>query len=220
MTATSREAEAIALRVVGAGLGRTGTASLKLALEALLGGRCYHMLEAASRPRDVELWRAAVRGGRVDWPALLGDYAASVDWPACAFWRELAAANPGALVLLSSRESPERWWASMERTIVPTVRQTVAPEQEELARHRAMVRELLERRFTPRWQDREEAIAAYERHNEDVRRSVEPERLLEWRPGDGWEPLCTALGVAVPAEPFPHENTTEDFRARQGLDER
>lgn len=205
------------LRVVGAGLGRTGTASLKLALEALLDGRCYHMLEAFARPRDTPVWHAAVRGEPVDWSAFLRDYHASVDWPACSFWRELSAANPDALILLSARDSAERWWASMERTIVPALKRAVPDDQPALARHRQMVCELLERRFTRNWSTRAAAIAAYERHNEDVRRSAPGGRLVEWHPGDGWQPICAGLGLAIPDRPFPHENTTLDFRARQGL---
>jgi Sulfotransferase domain len=209
----------VALTVVGAGLGRTGTASLKQALELLLGGRCYHMYEVGERPTDVPVWRTAIRGEPVDWQALLRDYSATVDWPAAAFWRELSAANPDALVLLSTRDSPEQWWASMERTIVARISRPVPAGHPLLARHRAMILELLDARFTSRWASRDAAISAYERHNEDVRRSVAPERLLDWRPGDGWAPICTALGRAVPDQPFPHENTTANFRARLGLSE-
>ena len=60
-------------------------------------------------------------------------------------------------------------------------------------------------------------IAAYERHNDEVRAGVPPERLLEWCPGDGWEPICERLGLPVPDEPFPKTNSTEDFRALAGL---
>src|SRR5258708_3594112 len=111
----------MSLRVVGAGLGRTGTNSLKLALEQLLGGPCYHMFELARRDADTPAWKAAVQGEAIDWGALLGEYVATVDWPAAAFWREIWSANPDAIVLLSSRDSAQTWWESMERTIVPTL---------------------------------------------------------------------------------------------------
>jgi hypothetical protein len=209
----------MALRVIGAGLGRTGTNSLKLALEELLGSPCYHMFELLARPSDLSAWERAVRGEPVDWSALLAEYAATVDWPASAFWRELHAANPDALVLLSIRDSPQAWWASMERTIVSVLSQPPPQEDRERVRHRAMVLRMLETRFTPDWQDRDAAIAAYERHNDDVRREVAAERLIEWRAGDGWEPICSALGLPVPQAPFPHENKTADFRASAGLAE-
>lgn len=207
----------MALRVVGAGLGRTGTTSLKQALEVLLHSRCYHMLDVFERPQDTPVWRAAIRGEPVDWDALLGEYQASVDWPACAFWRELSEANPDAFVLLSSRDSPEKWWASMERTIVPVSMRPVPPGDSAIARQIAMMHELFDLRFTPALGDPAAAIAAYESHNEDVRRSIAPERLIEWQPGDGWEPICAALGLSVPDQPFPHENTTADYRANLGL---
>src|SRR5271168_3854400 len=106
------------LKVVGAGLGRTGTASLKDALEQLTGGRCYHMFEVFENPDSVAAWHAVVRGESDDWDALMDGYTASVDWPAAAYWRELSARNPDALVLLSSRATPEQWWASVEQTIL------------------------------------------------------------------------------------------------------
>jgi len=91
------------LRVVGAGLGRTGTHSLKLALEQLLGGPCYHMSETFGRPDDIPVWHAAANGQMPDWRTFLVDYTAAVDWPACAFWRPLAEEFPDAIVLLSTR---------------------------------------------------------------------------------------------------------------------
>ena len=74
------------LRVVGAGLGRTGTLSLKVALERLLGGACYHMAELFSHPEHVPLWHAAARGSMPDWHALFRGYRAAVDWPVASFW--------------------------------------------------------------------------------------------------------------------------------------
>jgi hypothetical protein len=201
------------LKVVGAGLGRTGTASLKAALEQLTGGPCYHMFEVFESPESVPLWHAAARGESDDWDALVGGYTATVDWPASAFWPELSAANPEAIVLLSSRSTPEEWWASMEKTIIPTLTRELPPDAEGMAEHRAMVLELFERRFTPDWREPEAAMAAYERHNERVRSEVPAERLVDWQPGDGWEPICEALAVSVPSDPFPHENTSEEFQS-------
>jgi hypothetical protein len=200
------------LNVVGAGLGRTGTASLKKALEQLLGGRCHHMFEVLENPDSVAVWHSVVRGESDDWEALMGGYTASVDWPSCAYWPELSAANPDAVVLLSSRASPEKWWASMEKTIIQALTTDLPPEAEPMAEHRAMVLEMLDRRFTPDWREPQAAMAAYERHNRRVRSEVPPERLLDWQPGDGWVPICAALGVAVPSEPFPHENDSAAFQ--------
>jgi Sulfotransferase domain len=208
----------MSLRVVGAGVGRTATHSLKLALEQLLGGRCYHMSELIERPADTPAWHAAVRGEPVDWDGLLSGYVAAVDWPACAFWRELSAENPDAVVVLSTRESAEAWWASMERTIVSTLSQPVPAEDADWVARRAVTLEMMETRFTTGWRERDAAIAAYERHNEEVRAAVPPGRLVDWRAADGWQPLCATLDLPVPAVPFPRTNTTADFRSEQGLE--
>lgn len=208
----------MALRVVGAGVGRTGTNSLKLALERLLGGRCYHMSELIERPGDTRTWHAALRGKPVDWDSLLSGFVATVDWPACAFWRELNAANAGSIVVLSVRESAEAWWESMEGTIVSTLSTPVPEDDADRVERRAMTLDLLDS-FTPGWQHRDAAIAAYMAHNENVRRTAPAGHLVEWRPGDGWDPLCEMLGVSIPDEPFPHVNRTAEFRRSQGLED-
>ena len=203
------------LRIVGAGLGRTGTNSLKLALEQLLGGPCYHMAEVIERPDDVPVWHAAIRGERPDWNGLMAGYEATVDWPACAFWRELAEANPAATVLLSTRESAEVWWRSFAATIVAGLAIPVPADRPEWAVRRTMVVDMLDKTFTAGWRRRDAAIAAYAAHNAAVRAEVPGERLVEWLPTDGWEPLCAALDVPIPTEPFPRSNSTEEFRATQ-----
>jgi hypothetical protein len=209
----------MALRVVGAGLGRTGTASLQLALQQLLDGRCYHMGEVFGRPEDIPVWHAAVNGSSPDWDVFLDDYVASVDWPACAFWRELAAANPDAIVLLSTRSSADAWWKSANDTIFQVSNREARPDDPDFvgAQH-AMAVDMFSNTFTPDWRDESAAKAAYEAHNATVRADADPGRLVEWQPGDGWEPLAAALGVAVPSDPFPHVNSTADFRAMIGLD--
>jgi hypothetical protein len=163
------------------------------------------------------VWASATRGEEPDWSAFLAGYAATVDWPAAAFWRELATASPDAVVVLSVRDS-EAWWQSASETIFSVLARGADPDDPGAVAELAMVNELLARRFTPDWHDRLTAIGAYESHNAAVRASVPQSRLVEWRPGDGWEPLCTALGLDVPAEPFPHVNTTSEFRAFSGLD--
>ena len=203
------------LRIVGAGLPRTGTHSLKLALEHLTGGRCYHMREVSETPGAVDVWQAAAEGRLPDWDALLRGYAAAVDWPASAFWRELAAASPDAPVVLSERANAEQWWRSMEGTIMVALAR--APADPVIAKVRAMGRTLMTR-FCPEWPDPAAVQAAYDRHNAEVRAAVDPARLVVWRPQDGWEPLCAALGVAVPDAPFPRTNDRTQFRDIANLD--
>jgi Sulfotransferase domain len=202
------------LQVVGAGLGRTGTHSLKLALERLLGGPCYHMVEVFAHPEHVTGWHAAIDGKDQDWTWLDG-YTAIVDWPGAAVWHEMAAASPSAMVLLSTRESPEVWWGSFSQTILAAVERGFGPDMEAWF---SMATDMLSR-FCPSYQDPKAAMAAYEAHNDSVRRRVPPDRLIEWAPGDGWEPLCTALGIPEPAESFPHVNSTDEFRSMAGLND-
>src|SRR5438128_2409285 len=197
------------LQVVGAGLGRTGTHSLQLALQQLLGGRCYHMIEVFGRPDDIPVWHRAVNGDMPDWNALLAEYNATVDWPACSFWREILAENPGAMVLLSSRDT-DGWWTSVSNTIF-NIADLDMPVGDAAAAQKAMALDMLTKTFTPNWQDETEAKRAYERHNADVRASVPAEQLIDYRPGDGWDPICEKLGLPVPSDPFPHVNTTDEF---------
>jgi len=201
------------LRVVGAGVGRTGTASLKQALGQLLGAPCYHMQEVFEHLDHVPLWHGAIRGETVDWSHILGGYAAIVDWPGAACWRSIAAAYPDAKVLLSTRADAETWYRSAKATILGDVPDEVKGARPELEPFGEMVGAMFDA-FDPQWRDPEAAMAAYERHNAAVRAEVPADRLVEWQPGDGWEPLCAALEVWVPDEPFPHTNSTEEFRAR------
>ncbi len=205
----------MALRVVGAGVGRTGTTSLQLALEELLGARCYHMMEVFPQPGHVEAWHQAVKGNLPEWDQLLAGYGAAVDWPVSGFWRELSVAYPDAVVVLSVRESPEVWWKSASQTILHVTERRPPRGMEAWF---AMYLDFLRTRFTDRWQDPEAAMAAYARHNDVVRAEIPGERLVEWQPGDGWEPICIALGLPVRADPFPHLNSTAEFRARAGWD--
>jgi hypothetical protein len=198
----------MSLRVIGAGLGRTGTLSLKAALERLLGEPCYHMREVFPRPAHFGLWTAAAHGEHVDWHALFDGFQAAVDWPASAFWKEISEAFPAAIILLSTRDSAEAWWKSASETIF---RAATAHRPGPMA---TMLDAIFEARFTTAILDPEAAMAAYERHNADVRATAPRDRLVEWTPKDGWGPLCKALGMAVPAEPFPHVNTTDEFKMR------
>ena len=209
----------MSLRVVGAGIGRTGTHSLKNALELLLGAPCYHMAEVFEHPEHVPAWNAAIDREPVDWPGLMQGYAAAVDWPVAAFWRELAAEYPDAIVLLSTRASADAWWKSASETIFEASRRAMAPGvPPDIAETMQMPVRLIQTTFTPDLDDEAAAKRAYDAHNAAVRAEVPAERLVDWQPGDGWEPICTALGVPVPTEPFPHVNSTEDFRAMLEMD--
>jgi hypothetical protein len=200
---------AMGLRVVGAGLGRTGTASLKVALEQLLGAPCYHMLEVFHRPDDVRFWtEAGHRRTTPDWNAFFSGYAAAVDWPPAPFWEEIAEANPDAIILLSTRDA-QKWWESASQTIFVPGSGPPVPGFKE------MLDALMgEHRFVKDRTNKDEVIAAFERHNANVRAKAPKHRLVEWTASDGWDPICKALDLPVPSTPFPKTNTREEFVAR------
>jgi len=200
------------IRVVGAGVGRTGTHSLKIALEQLLGGRCHHMVEILGDMSQIPAWIDAIEGRPVDWHAMLAGYDAIVDWPGGSFWRELSEAFPDALVLLSVRD-PEGWYKSASNTIFETF-DRMPPEAGPWS---AALRKMFHDRFSDDLSNPTAMMDAFEKHNEAVRQGVPAERLLEWQPGDGWEPICDRLGLPVPSEPFPVTNTTDEFRVMLGM---
>ena len=207
----------MSLRVVGAGLGRTGTNSLQLALQQLLDAPCYHMMEVVGHPEHLAVWQHAIAGKPVEWDSVFDGYAAAVDWPVAAFWRELSARYPDALVLLSVRDA-KKWWKSASTTIFETADRP-RPDDPLFGELHDMVGSMFTQCFTPDWRDEHAAKAAYEAHNAAVRAAIPADRLVVWHPGDGWEPICRALGTAVPSEPFPHVNSTADFRQLTGLDQ-
>lgn len=205
----------MALDVVGAGFGRTGTLSLKHALETLGFDRCYHMLEVRKHPEHQAMWSAAQRGDAVDWDALFEGYRAAVDWPACNSWRTLSEHYPDAKVLLSTRD-PERWYESVRNTIYPSSTANLHSDDEAERSRSEWVTEIIwDGVFDGRLEDRGYAIEIYNAHIEEVSASVAAERLLVFEASQGWEPLCEFLGRPVPAEPFPRVNTSEEFRERR-----
>lgn len=183
------------LDVVGAGFGRTGTLSIKHALERLGFDKCYHMLEVGGHPGHRALWSAARRGEPVDGDALFEGYRAAVDWPSCDFWRELADHYPQSKVLLSTRDS-ERWYESIRNTIYLNTQRSLAsddPEQRE--RGEWVTAQIWEANFGGRVEDKDHAIAVYNAHLAEVQAAIAPERLLVYEAAQGWEPLCAFLRV-------------------------
>src|SRR5262245_16210792 len=159
-TLRRRKGGIMSLRIVGAGVGRTGTHSLKHALEQLLGAPCYHMVEVFPRPDHVPIWTAALQGEPTDWDALFEGFVATVDWPACSAWEAIWAANPDALVLLSTRASTDEWYRSATRTIFEGMRSMHGGDDPFTAMTTAMGQA-----FGADWADEASWKAAYERHN-------------------------------------------------------
>jgi hypothetical protein len=199
----------MSLTVVGAGLGRTGTHSLKIALEQLLGAPCYHMAEVFQHPEHIPDWTDAANGRPVDWQALLNGYAAAVDWPASAHWKSLAQANPDAVILLSMRD-PESWWTSASNTIFPAMDRLGSEHSE----WRRMIDATFASNFAADKSNKQAMIDAFNRHNDDVLKNAPADRLLVWSPQEGWAPICNKLNLPAPSEPFPMTNSTEEFQSR------
>jgi sulfotransferase family protein len=198
------------LRVIGAGFGRTGTLTQKVALEQLGFSPCHHMIEVFGHPEQTEVFIRAARGEAVDWDDVYSDYAATVDAPGCVFWRQLMDRYPDAPVLLSVRDS-ERWCDSFEATIGKVFAREITPPVPNAEQWRTMLDELRRCTFGDEYDDRASLIAGYERHNDAVRAGVPADRLIEYHVADGWAPLCAALGVPVPDAPFPRTNTREEW---------
>jgi len=202
------------LRVIGAGLPRTGTMTLKNALETLLGAPCHHMAELFENTRDADPPRflAAAQGNPPDWDVVFADYAAAVDWPSSAFYAELAEHYPDAVVILSVRDSFDTWWKSANNTILAKIDDAAEFAGQTWA---DMIDAIWDKTFegAPRT-DRDAVEAAYHRYHERVRETIPAERLVEFTTGAGWKPLCEALDLPIPDEPFPFLNTTKDWQDR------
>jgi hypothetical protein len=200
------------LQIIGTGFGRTGTLSLKNALEELGVGSCYHMVEVAKHTEHARTWAAAARGEQVDWKKMFAGYSAAVDWPAAAFWKEILAVHEGARVILTVRESSV-WYASFRDTILEKVRGPAPPKGLPVRAIYDLCQDvILERTFEDRT-DMSHAIDVFENHNREVIATIEPRRLLVYDLSEGWEPLCRFLDLPVPGNPFPHLNTRSSFQA-------
>ncbi len=204
----------MALKVVGAGFGRTGTLSLKNALEKLGLGPCYHMMEVFPRPEHVAMWHRLAFENSMDWDLLFRDFQATVDWPSARWWREIAAHFPDAKVLLSVRD-PESWYKSMIDTIYQPMKWPVPEGVPEIVRlQNEMVRKaILTETFDNRFEDKAHAIEVFNRHTQEVRDTIDPARLLVFDVKEGWAPLCRFLEVPIPDEPFPRLNDTASTQA-------
>jgi len=197
----------MALNVIGAGFGRTGTESMKLALEQLGVGPCHHMKEVLISPDQIEIWTDIAYGAAPDWEQAFAGFRSAIDWPSAFYWRELAEVYPEAGVILTLRDT-NSWYDSFSNTILRYL---------EIVRQQAPDRHLgqkiiAERLFDGHAGDSAHARAMFERNTEEVMATIPPERLLVYNVGDGWEPLCQFLDCPVPDTPYPRSNSTADFQ--------
>jgi len=199
----------MALNIIGAGVGRTGTYSLKLAINQLGLGPCHHMDEVLhNMPVHVPLWSAAV-AGEPDWSQIYDGYRSAVDWPTACFFRELVSEYPSAKFVLTQRD-PEKWADSFGATIYKLLAgRDQAPQ--EMRAWLAMVNDVIAKTGFPAGLDRDGLMQAFVAHNDAVKETIPASQLLVFEVKDGWEPLCAFLGVPAPAEAFPRTNHREEF---------
>ena len=199
----------MSLKVIGAGVGRTGTYSLKLAIAQLGFGPCHHMEEVArAMPVQLPLWQAAL-AGNADWTAIYDGFNSAVDWPTARFFSELNVAYPEAKFILGYRD-PESWADSFGETIYALISKTEDPP-EHLREWLNMCTEVIRQTGIPMGADREGLATAFTAHVAAVKEAIPEERLLVFQAKEGWEPLCAFLEVPVPEESFPRTNNRNEF---------
>lgn len=204
------------MKVLGAGFGRTGTHSLKTALEQLGLGPCHHMYEVRKDRSQVDAWLATVRGAAADWDEIFDGFHSQVDWPGSFYWRELATHFSDAKVILTDR-SAESWYESIRKTILPAseIGRKVDKDPDSRRASQLIYELALVNLFEDKLHDKDFAIEKFRAHRAEVIAHFPADRLLVFRAGDGWKPLCSFLGFDVPDAPFPQRNSTAQFIARK-----
>ncbi|MEN2283648.1 sulfotransferase family protein [Algoriphagus sp. SE2] len=199
----------MSLKIIGVGVGRTGTYSLRMALNQLGFGPCHHM-EEVLKNMDVQvpLWLEASKGNP-DWNAIYDGFNSTVDWPTAAFFRELIKEYPTAKFILTER-SPESWADSFGSTIYKLLQgKDKAPEK--IQEWLKMGTEVISNTGFPEGLDRDGLMKGFIAHGKAVRETIPADQLLIFQVKDGWEPLCKFLDVPVPNEEFPRSNNREEF---------
>ena len=217
----------MAIEIIGVGFGRTGTHSLRLALQRLGFSKCYHMEDLVLKPENLHYWEDARAGKHVNWDELFQGYRAAVDFPANMFYKDFMKLYPDAKVILTMRD-PENWYKSFGDTIIrqsnPSLKQIVSmsfklPFNKKLRKQLRVFKyanEYLDDMFEGRfYEDKEKAINFFNNWNDRIKNTVPAEKLLIYEVKNGWSPLCDFLGCSVPDEPFPRSNTTAEFNTRK-----
>lgn len=212
----------MALKVIGAGFGRTGTLSMKAALEQLGYDKCHHMLEVMPNDSQLDAWHAIAQGGAADWDAVFEGFQASVDFPSSAYWRELANHYPDAKIILTTR-SFDSWYESASETIYPISSDLpgwmlIIPKVRKIKE--MTYGAIWDRVFGGKFEDKDATRQVFEQHEADVKAAFSEDRLLVFHPKEGWEPLCAFLDQPVPETEFPNVNDRAEFKKRLGMIQR
>ena len=204
------------LKVIGAGFGRTGTLSMKAALETLGFVKCHHMIDVLMPDDQTQLnyWDDVGKGKPPDWDKIFGGYQASVDFPSSVYWKELAEAYPDAKVVLTVRDF-ESWYKSASNTIYAVGKKQpvwtrLISKPRKIDR---MTRNIIwTGKFNGKFEDKVHAETIWNEHIAEVKAHLPPDRLLVFEVKDGWAPLCDFLGVPRPDVSFPRVNDTAQFQ--------
>lgn len=215
----------MSLKIIGSGLGRTGTYSLKLALEHLGFGKCYHMLELFQKPEGVKHFWDAENGNSVNWDELFTGFQSAVDYPVARYYKQLADFYPDAKIIHTIRD-PEEWYESAKHTIFMAKNLDIkrllkfainfpfSIHQRKRFKVFMYNRNLMDQEFGKDLSDKDKVIKAFIKHTENVKKEIPSERLLLFKSSDGWESLCSFLNVPVPEEDYPNRNSREEFLNR------
>lgn len=214
----------MSIKIIGAGLPRTGTNTLKDCLEKLGYHKTYHMKELLVHPENLHYWKTLKETGTTQWDELYNGYQATVDFPCYPWYKEHMKRYPDAKVILTTRPF-DKWYTSVYSTIWQAGPQTLPQKLGMMLKlitnprlrsvigcvklSKAMI---FGSTFEGKFQDKVEAEKLFNKHHEDVKAYVPSDKLLIFEASEGWEPLCKFLGVPVPNEPFPHLNKKENFK--------
>ena len=215
----------MSIQIIGTGVGRTGTHSLKLALEQLGFGKCYHMIELFIHPEDLVYFEKAERGEAVDWDKLFEGYNSAVDYPVARYYKELIAKYPNAKIIHTVRD-PESWYQSATETIFwaskPSIGRMLSlmvklPFSATLRKRFPILKHngrMVDQIFGKDLHNKQEIIKKYNEINAETLNFIPKDRSLVYDIKTGWEPLCSFLNVPVPATPFPKSNVRDEFKVR------
>lgn len=199
------------LSVIGAGFGRTGTMSIKMALEQLGLGPCHHMEEVFANPAQLPHWLAAADGQKVDWDEVFIGYNSTIDWPSAHYWRDLANVYPDSKILLSVR-STNRWWESFSGTIKTILQNKDSiPDEHSRSVINMAHKIIVEQTFGGALNDKSVVLSEYQKRIDDVKQAIPADRLLIFDVTEGWAPLCEFLNLPIPDGDFPRSNSRDEF---------
>lgn len=216
----------MAIKVIGVGGPRTGTATLKEALEIIGFGKCYHMEWLFNHQEDLKYWHELFDTGTTNFDRLFDGFQSTVDFPGYLNYQALFKQYPTAKFVLNDRD-PEAWYESAKHTVHSVTPQTFTQKLKMLRKmifsrrfrrlaqsFRLVEKYLWKGKYNGEFQNKEKTIARYKAFQEEVINTIPAEQLLVYKVSDGWEPLCEFLEVPIPEEVFPHKNKRKNFQEK------